>query len=219
MTPQIAPALGLQTGTMSESSRLFSLWTNPARTFQDIAQRPTFLIPLILSTLTAIAYATSTSRSLPITEVEALQTVTGTAAGVLLQCVLAAAVLTLVAARVYSAPVPFQRLLAIVSYSMLPGAVIGLFAVILIKFQLAAGMAPHSPIATNLAAFLDPNQTSRFLYSLANSADIVVLWEIALIAQGLRVASRGRLSNATALRAVLFPWAIFVIGKAAVLVQ
>jgi hypothetical protein len=73
----------------------------------------------------------------------------------------------------------------------------------------------QNPLAFNPAAFLDPLQTSKFVYSLASSLDLFSFWAIGLIAIGLKAAAGKRLSFGGALFAVLLPWALFVFVKAA----
>ncbi|HLW76516.1 MAG TPA: YIP1 family protein [Bryobacteraceae bacterium] len=202
---------------MSESARLLGVWTHPARILEDVARRPSFLVPLTLIAVSAFAASAALSGSSGALQqiLVAAQAASQSALG----CVIVAAVLTVAMARVYVAPIEFQRTLAIVAYSMMPGVALALLSAASIQLQIAAGLSPVHPIATNLAAFLHPASTSRFADSLARSLDAITLWEIVLIACGLKIASGGRMSSGTCFRGVFVPWVIYVIGKAALAAQ
>jgi hypothetical protein len=74
----------------------------------------------------------------------------------------------------------------------------------------------QNPLAFNLGAFFDPNSGSKFVYSLASSLDLFVIWTILLMATGLKAAAGKKLTFTGAMVAVVAPWAIVVIGKAAI---
>src|SRR6266568_6802925 len=56
MTPEQLPELEPQPSGMGEASRLAGVFFEPSKTFADIAARPSFLVPLILSIVFGIAY-------------------------------------------------------------------------------------------------------------------------------------------------------------------
>jgi hypothetical protein len=62
---------------------------------------------------------------------------------------------------------------------------------------------------------MDPNTSSKFVYSLAGSIDLFVFWTIFLLATGLKAAAGKKLSFTGALIAVLLPWAVVVLAKSA----
>jgi hypothetical protein len=53
------------------------------------------------------------------------------------------------------------------------------------------------------------------MYSLASSLDLFVFWTIFLMATGIKAAAGKKLSFGGALCAVALPWAVFILGKAA----
>ena len=73
-----------------------------------------------------------------------------------------------------------------------------------------------NPLAFNPAAFMDPINSSKFLYTLAMSLDLFTIWGILLTAIGLKAAAGKRLSFGGALFAVVLPWAILVLIGASV---
>jgi len=73
----------------------------------------------------------------------------------------------------------------------------------------------QNALAFNPGAFMDPATSSKFLYSLATSLDLFSFWTILLMATGLKAAAGKKLSFGGALFAVVFPWAVYVLGKSA----
>jgi hypothetical protein len=89
---------------------------------------------------------------------------------------------------------------------------------ILVIVSLFAGFDPDSftlqnPAATNPGFFLDPT-TSPFLYSLASSLDIFMIWTLVLTAIGLSCVSK-KMKRSTAMIGVFAWYAIFALGSAA----
>lgn len=67
-------------------------------------------------------------------------------------------------------------------------------------------------VATNVGAFLDPQTTSKPLYSIASSLDILSFGLIALLAYGLSKVSKSPMG--TCLGIVIIVWGIYILGKA-----
>jgi hypothetical protein len=77
-----------------------------------------------------------------------------------------------------------------------------------------ANLDLRNPIATNVGFFLDPAETSKFLYSVSSSLDVLSFWFIYLLALGFAETSpKTRIQKTLPL--VVVVWAIYVIGKAA----
>ena len=56
MTPEQAQPFESQPSGMSEISRVTGVFFEPAKTFEDVAARPTFWVPLVLVLLFATVY-------------------------------------------------------------------------------------------------------------------------------------------------------------------
>lgn len=101
------------------------------------------------------------------------------------------------------ADVTWKVSLAIVIYASLPGIIkVGLALV-----SLLAGASPDSftfqnPVATNPGYFMDPTG-SPFLYSLASSLDIFLIWTLILTAIGFTCVSKVKMGTALA---IVFGW-------------
>jgi len=105
------------------------------------------------------------------------------------------------------ADVSFKIALAIVVYAALPG----LIRVVLAMLSLLAGASPDSftfqnPVGTNPGYFMNPAD-SPFLYSLASSFDIFLIWTLVLTAIGFSTVSK--VKRGTSLAIVFGWWLVF----------
>jgi hypothetical protein len=105
------------------------------------------------------------------------------------------------------ADVSFKISLAIVVYAALPG----LIRVVLAMLSLLAGANPDSftfqnPVGTNPGYFMNPAD-SPFLYSLASSFDIFLIWTLVLTAIGFSTVSK--VKRGTSLAIVFGWWLVF----------
>lgn len=99
----------------------------------------------------------------------------------------------------------FKTAYAILMYAALPGVIGGILAVI----SLFAGVNPeafdiNNPAGTNLAYYLDPESTGKFLRGMASAVDIFSWWSIVLIGIGFASTSKVKRSTAIAIVAVWF---------------
>jgi Yip1 domain len=108
--------------------------------------------------------------------------------------------------------VPFKVALAVVIYAALPLMVKTLLALL----SVVAGMSPDSfsfqnPVATNPGYFLNPAD-SVFLYNLASSVDIFLIWTLVLTAVGFTCVSK--VKRGTSFAVVFGWWAVFTLLSA-----
>jgi hypothetical protein len=94
----------------------------------------------------------------------------------------------------------FGQAYAIAMYS----GMVGIVGAILGTISLFAGVNPegfdiNNPVGTNLAYYLDPETTGKFVRSLASSLDIVNIWAIILVGIGFACTSRVKRSTAIAI--------------------
>jgi hypothetical protein len=97
----------------------------------------------------------------------------------------------------------YTRIFAVVWYSSLPGIIKTLLAIA----SLLAGVSPdgftfQNPVGTNPGFYMSPNDMP-FLYSLATSLDVFMIWTLVLAAIGLTCI--GKLKRSTAYLGV-FGW-------------
>jgi len=101
------------------------------------------------------------------------------------------------------AGVPFKTALAIVMYSSVPsliGAVLGIVS--LFAGVDPAGFQARNPVATNPAYFMDP-AGNKFLYAMASTLDVFVIWTIVLV--GIGFACNSKVKRGTAI-AIVAGW-------------
>jgi len=244
MTPENLPPPESTPAPMSEFSRIAGVFFEPAKTFEDVAARPRWLVPLLLVIFMTVVYMVtfsqrigwermmrqrfeSTSAGAQLTEEQKEQRVAmaarfapiggfaGALVGLPVTYLLESAILLGIVAGMLSAPVKFKQVFAVVCYS-------GLLALISVPLSIAVMFLKNpddfnmqNPLMFNPGAFLDPLSGSKFMYSLASSLDLFSFWAIFLVATGLKAAGGRRLSFGGALMAVIAPWAIYVLGKSA----
>ncbi|HYM76221.1 MAG TPA: YIP1 family protein [Candidatus Dormibacteraeota bacterium] len=98
----------------------------------------------------------------------------------------------------FSAETTFGQAYAIGMYAGLPGIVGAILGII----SLFAGVNPegfdiNNPVGTNLAYYLDPDTTGKFVRGMASSLDVLIIWSIVLI--GIGFASTSKVKRSTAI--------------------
>lgn len=106
-----------------------------------------------------------------------------------------------------AAETTFGQAYAILMYAGLPGIVGAILGII----SLFAGVSPegfdiNNPVGTNLAYYLDPDTTGKFVRGMASSVDLITLWSIVLI--GIGFACTSKVKRSTAIMIVL-GWFLF----------
>jgi len=105
----------------------------------------------------------------------------------------------------FSADTTFGQAYAIGMYAGLPGIIGAILGII----SLFAGVNPegfdiNNPVGTNLAYYLDPDTTGKFVRGMASSLDVLIIWSIVLIGIGFASTSKVKRSTAIAVVAVWY---------------
>lgn len=228
---------------MGEFSRISGVFFDPKTAFADIAKRPTWIVPVVLVVIFGLLVSVTigqrvgwdrvvrqsmetSSRTQQMTPEQREQAVAvGTKfasimayTGVILVPLvfaIMAGVLLGVASGIFSAGVRFNQVFAVVCYSSLTGIISAILTIVVLFLKNPDEVNVQNALAFNPAAFMDPTTSSKFLYSLCTSLDLFSFWTILLIAAGLRAASGKKLTFASAVFAVVLPWAVYVLGKSA----
>jgi hypothetical protein len=92
----------------------------------------------------------------------------------------------------------FGQAYAISMYAGLPGIVGAILGIV----SLFAGINPegfdvNNPVGTNLAYYLDPDTTGKFVRGMASSLDVLIIWTIVLM--GIGYASTSKVKRSTAI--------------------
>jgi len=244
MTPENSQAVEPNAGGMNEISRLAGIFFEPGNTFADIARRPSFLLPILLMIAAGIAssyfisqkigwermfrhQAETNSRMQQMPADQREQAIAmqvkfagiGAYAGPIIAVPLAglieAGILLGIVAGIMSAPVRFKQVFAVVCWAGMTYLVSAILTIVVIFLKNPDDFNMQNPLAFNPAAFMDPQTSSKFLYSFATSMDLISFWAIFLIATGLKAAAGKKLSFGGALFSVVLPWGVYVLGKSA----
>jgi len=244
MTPENVAPVEPEPSGMGEFSRIVGVFFEPGKTFRDIAQRPTWILPMILVIVAAFGVTStigqrvgwenvirhqveSSSRMQQMPADQRDQAVAmqmklapvfgyvGPLLFVPVYDLIAAAVLLGIAGGLMGGGMRFKQVFGAVCWSGMPGLISAILTIVVLFLKNPDDVNIQNPMAFNLGAFMDPNTPAKFAYSLASSMDLFVFWTIFLIATGLKAAAGKKLSFAGAFVAVLIPWAILVLGKAA----
>jgi hypothetical protein len=106
---------------------------------------------------------------------------------------------------VAGAETSFGQAYAISMYAGLPGII----GAVLGTISLFAGISPegfdiNNPVGTNLAYFLNPETTGKFIRGMASSLDVLSIWTIVLIGIGYACTSKVKRTNAIIIVAVWY---------------
>lgn len=115
------------------------------------------------------------------------------------------------------AEVTFKQSLAIIFYAWLPGILSSLLGIVSVLVGAGSdsfreGFTLKNPVATNPAYFMDPSK-NRFLYGMASSLDVFVIWIIILC--GIGFSSVSKVKKGTAIGMVAGAYLVYkVLGSA-----
>lgn len=243
MIPENSPAVAPPAAGMGEFSRISGVFFDPKTAFADIAKRPTWIVPVVLVVIFGLLVSITigqrvgwervvrqsmetSSRTQQMTPEQRDQAISmGTKfasimayTGVILVPLvfaIMAGVLLGVASGIFSAGVRFKQVFAVVCYSSLTGMISAILTIVVLYLKNPDEVNVQNALAFNPAAFMDQATASKFLYSLATSLDLFSFWTILLMAIGIKAASGKKLTFASAVFAVVLPWAVYVLGKSA----
>lgn len=100
--------------------------------------------------------------------------------------------------------ITFQRSLLAVGYAFLPAVVSSLLFLLVLFLKDPNALDVNNPLATNVAAFLDREQTAKPLYALLKALDLFKFWILYLLSLGLAAAARCQASSAAAAVGILY---------------
>lgn len=226
---------------MSEGSRLLGVFFEPGKTFADIAERPRWLVPLLISILSAVlliylfnrhvGWESSLERAMdnnrfaqqltPQQRQTALNQQLRVmpvfsylyAVQVPITLLLAAGLATGIIRGLLGTPIRFAQTFAVMTYAFLPRVIYTGLSIAVMFLKNPDEFDLQNAFASNPGAFMDPQKSSRFLYTVASQLDVFSIWVILLVAVGLKAAGGKRLSFGGALFAVVLPWAVYVLVR------
>jgi hypothetical protein len=221
--------------------RLIGVFFSPKPTFEDIAARPSWILPVALMSVLGIAVAFVMNQKIDWRDVAAkrieespraanlspeqkeqqmavsAKISPGIAYGFgiawpILQALLVGAVLLLAYNLIGGANARFSTSMGIVSHAYFPWILYSLLFIMILFLKAPGTVDLDNPIATNVGAFL-PDTTPKALMSVGKSIDIFSLWTMFLISLGFTAANPKKLQG-KAFGIVLSVWAVYVACKA-----
>jgi hypothetical protein len=236
--PAPVPAAEPQ-AAISPIGRIFGVLFSPKPTFEDIARKPSWILPVILTTVLSIiavialnqrmnwreyisdqleknpkAAQMSAEQKEKQADISAKFTVyivyaVGTLAPVVM-AVLIGAILMGAYNLLGGAGASFSQSIAIAAHSGLVGLISTPIFLLVLFLRPAGTIDPENPVVTNLAAFL-PEDSAKWLVALCKSLDIFTIWTLILIAIGFAAVNPRKLKGAKSFVIVFGLWGAYVL--------
>ena len=244
MSPDVAVPAQEQPARMSEISRLAGVFFEPGKTFRDIAERPRWIVPLLIAIVFGLLYLWAFNtrigwepylhrmldnnprmEQLPPDQKERvfdmqlrIVPITSMAAVVVfvpLTFLLGAAIATGIIKGLMGTPIRFKQAFAAFAYGALPRTIYGALSIVVVFLNKNPDdFDLQNPFFSNPAAFMDPQTSSKFLLTLAGGLDVFAIWVILLTAVGLKAAGGKKLSFGGAFFAVALPYVCYLFIRA-----
>ncbi len=224
---------------MTEPARLFGVFYEPGKVFADLAEKPRWIVPVILGILFALSFTYAVSarigweqtirqtlanspRTADLPADQREQAIArgakfagvagwvGSVAGPPLFILIVAGVLTGLFNALLGADLRFIQAFSITAYAFLIRGLYTLMMILVLYLKPPEDFDIRvSPFSP--AAYLDRHDTPKWLMSLAGSLDLFAIWTLIVLAIGFAVAAR-KMSFAKSLTAIGIPWLLFAIA-------
>jgi len=224
---------------MTEPARIFGVFYEPGKVFADVAERPRWLVPIVVSILfgLALTYAISShigweqtirqtltnnprtadlpaeQRELAISRGAKFASIFGWVGAVIgppFIALIVAGILTGIFNGLLGAELKFMQMFSITAYVFLVRGVYTLLLALIVYLKPPEEFNIQvSPFSP--AAYMNRQDNPKWLMSLAGSLDLFTLWTIVLLAIGFSVAAK-KLSFSKALTTIAIPWLILVVA-------
>ena len=224
--------------SISPFGRVLGVLFSPGKTFEDIVKKPSWMLPIVLTTILSIAVSFSidqrinwrefmsqqiekSPRAAQMSAEQKQQQIEGGAKfspaftyGIgLLGPILGALVVGLVMWGAYSllggASTNFSAAFSITSHAFLTGLVSSPLFMLILYLKPYGTADLENPIAANLAAFL-PDESAKWLVALCKSFDIFTFWTLILLAIGFAAVNPKKLRGSKTYTIAFGVWAAFV---------
>jgi hypothetical protein len=224
--------------SISPFGRVLGVLFSPGKTFEDIVKKPSWMLPIVLTTILSIAVSFSIDqrinwrefmsqqieknpRAAQMSAEQKQQQIEGGAKfspaftyGIgLLGPILGALVVSLVMWGAYSllggASTNFGTAFSITSHAFLTGLISSPLFILILYLKPYGTADLENPIAANLAAFL-PDESAKWLVALCKSFDIFTFWTLVLLAIGFAAVNPKKLKGSKTYTIAFGVWAAFV---------
>jgi hypothetical protein len=222
------------------SGRLIGAVVSPEATFESIARRPGWLLPVLLLVVVNVAVAFSSIRRgyvsayipreleeltpglTPDQRQKAIAIHTREApVGAYAYAIIGTPIGLLIVAAVFfgafrigfGAAITFAQSFSVTAYAAVPSIVRGFVALAFLWARPPTGASPLTVSMSNLGAYL-PAHVPLWLTTLGIHIDAFTFWTMGLLATGFAAASAKRVPRRTAFVMVIVIWAVYVLANA-----
>ena len=228
---------------ISPIGRIIGVFTSPKQTFTSIAEKPSWVAPMLLMMILAVVVggllnskmnwaqyirhkAEENPRFEQLSEDKKDEAVAGqvkfwagfsyaVGAVAIPISILIFAGIYLVAFNLMSgAGVRYGQSFAITTHAFLPAAITSVLAMIILPLKTYGDVDPENIVATSLKAYL-PETAPKPLLALGGSLELFWIWCLVLIAIGFTAANPRKVKPGAAFGIVFGLWAIWVLAKVA----
>jgi hypothetical protein len=234
-TPQGTPS-------KSFLSRLVGVFIEPGETFEDIARKPNWIPPLVVLILVSFSVVETMLMKIGASQIvmqglersgraatmdpAQVSQIVERSAGIMrivmpAGALLGAPIFLLIVAGIgilflnvfFGQHAKFKNVFSVVCYANLPSILGALMAISLVLFGDAAAFNPQAPAPTNPGFFMNPLTSSKAVFALASSLDVLIFWFMALLAMGLSRVVQRKVKTSTIFLAYLGLWVLLVAVK------
>jgi Yip1 domain len=238
--PSAIESTAPQPARLSAFGRLTGVLFSPKATFEDIAAKPGFVLPIVIIVLLTVAvvavfgqrvgwrqfmeqqFAKSPqTANLSAEEKEQRMATAVKIAPIIgyvqiivvpIAALIIGAILMGAFNLIASARITFLQSLSIVSYGWVPGIIGGVIGLILLFIKSPDTIDLEHLVASDVGAFLS-GDSPKWLMSLCTSLNLFTFWEIVLMGIGFSAASPKKVSIGKGITIVAVCWAIWTLGK------
>ena len=227
--------------SINHFGRVIGAFFSPKETLADVAQRPSWLLPIIILTVLSICVSvlmnqkidwdsyirTQAERSPRFEQLseEQKQSALGPQVKITYYATYAAGVLgpgvfALILALVYwgifnglaGAGLRFGQTYGIVAHASMPSAIASILIMVTLALRPHGESTPENMLASSLYSFL-PGDAPRWLQSLGGSVELFWIWTMILYALGFSAANPKKVSFGKGLTFVVSIWVVYVLVK------
>jgi hypothetical protein len=225
--------------TISPFGRIIGVFFSPGKTFEDIVRKPSWMLPLLLTTLLSIGVSFAINqrinwrefmsqqiekspRAAQLSADQKQQQIEGgakftppfTYAVGVLGPFLGVLIIGLVMWGAYGllggASTNFSTALSITAHAFLTGLVSSPLLILTLYLKPYGTADLDNPLAANIAAFL-PEDSAKWLVALCKSFDLFTFWTLILLAIGFAAVNPKKLKGAKSFTIGFSVWAAFVV--------
>ena len=224
---------------VSPFGRVIGVFFSPKATFEDIARKPSWVLPILLTTVLSVISVTALNqrmdwRSYIVQQIEKSprgeqltaeqkQQQAETGAKFTVGIVYVSGFLVPICFALFVGLVmwgaynllagtgaSFSQSFSIVAHAGLVGIITTPLFLLVLYLRPPGSFDPNNPLATNLAALL-PEDSAKWLTALCKSIDVFSLWTLILIAIGFAAVNPRKLKGAKSFTVAFTVWAVYVV--------